>query len=552
MDEERVRFYKSRTARKPRKFFWLLLIIPLIMIPLIWKKGKSSKEERGPVSINPELMSVAEHARTSVVAIRTFDSQGNIKRKCSGFFLQGSNVLVTVRSAFIHASEFEVSKGGDIGNRTDTYYFENTKTDLIYIHAGKFSDIPPEVHTEDKVQSNDEIFIVSELERDHRPLIEGRIASIENLENWGKSYMLSCEFPDELNGSPVFTREGKVIGMARSILISETERVFFAIPYWMIHYQVKKKLKPLQDMSPYLHPQFLPRFPDQFELARYLFKNKSLSQAAGVLREYLKSHPNHMEAMYLLGLCLKSAEWSHAVDWFKKVLSIKPDHPEARIELGLVLLEHEKLFEAKEVLENAIQSAPSNVEVTVSLGRLYLETGETESSLRILNEALNTYGINDKRLYLLLGKAYSEKEENLTAYRNFENAVAIDPGYLEAYVEMALHFMKIKNIDSGINILLRAREWLPEESAIHCFLGVFYIWQGNIDGFKKEVTIVKDLDKRKEQRYSGLLNEFQFYANSPQSHKTYKIVGERIIKKVKDYREYYRKMQKKENKINRR
>lgn len=549
MDEERIAFYRSRIKKKAGKYLWFLLLIPLVLFLLMWGRGRTIEEKATQIKANQDFMKIAGRINDYIVSIHTFDARGNLKNRCRGFFLRKSKLIVTIRSAFSEAASFEVSNGAYGKERGNTFCVEQPQIDLIFISAYHFSYALGSLAPDEKVQPGKEIFILANLEKKSMSWIEGRVDRIENLQNWLKSYILSCEFPEELNGSPVFTKEGNVIGLARSIEKSDNEKIYFVIPLWIImHAEDKKEAIPLERMSSYIHPQFLPTFPDHLTLARFLFEKGSSAQAAACIYEYLKSHPHHVKELYLLGKYSKSNNWSRAVDCFQKVLSLDPGHREARIELALTYFEQDKITEAKPILESVIQKMPFNTEVCIALSKVYLETGDTDSSLRILNEALYTYGISDKRLYLLLGKAYSAKGENMSAYLNFENAMAMDPCYTETYVEMAFHFMKIKNIDSGINFLLKACERLPEENVFHFFLGIFYIWQGNIDGFKKSVAIVKDLDKKKDQCYSGFLSEYQSYVVSPWSFDKYKSIEKTILKRMGGYRGYFKKIQRRENK----
>lgn len=545
MDKEKVRFYKTGKRFDKRKFLWLFLILPLLMLPFFWKKSGSAKSERKPFQMNSELMKKAERFRNYITKIRIFDSMGNLKDTCSGFFYQRDNIVTTIRSPFREASEFEVSNIGS-SNRSYLFFSENPKSDLIYIPANYPSDSMEALSFELKIYLGENVFLIANSDKAIFSVIEGHITSWETRDHWGTIYILSCKFPEEMNGGPVFNEAGKVIGMARSIPKNAEEMLYFVLPSSLIKHDINQKGQPLKEMSPYLHPQYFPEFQDNFELARFLHKNKSYTQASEYVKEYLKTHSNQPDAWYYLGKCQDTYHWDTAMDCYKKAISLNPDYLEAKIDLALILLERKKYYEARNILEEVLKKDPSNAETISVLASIYMKIEDYDSAFHILDEALNTYRINDKSILCMMGRIYSRKEENLLAYRCFEEAVTLDPYDSEAYIEMGLHFVHIRNIDSGIRAMKKAIAFLPEEGAAHCLLGVFYIWQGNVEGYNKERRIVRELDERNKHSYDGYIRNFNSYLNSIRTHKVFKKISNEISEKLSNFREYYIRIHEKE------
>ena len=118
-------------------------------------------------------------------------------------------------------------------------------------------------------------------------------------------------------------------------------------------------------------------------------ENSDFSSAEIQFSEILKDNPISEEALYGLILCSRNQDDSlKALEYVNELLKLNPNHSEALNQFGLIMVEQEKLSDARNAFISAIEIAPGFVEVQRNLAELYIleedyETG-VQTYLRIL------------------------------------------------------------------------------------------------------------------------------------------------------------------------
>jgi cytochrome c-type biogenesis protein CcmH/NrfG len=75
---------------------------------------------------------------------------------------------------------------------------------------------------------------------------------------------------------------------------------------------------------------------------------------------------------------------------FEQVLTLAPGKPEALVGLGTLYLNQNKITEAIELLEQAVQGNPEMREALFALGMAYFASGDTASAKATLQKFLDT------------------------------------------------------------------------------------------------------------------------------------------------------------------
>jgi len=118
-------------------------------------------------------------------------------------------------------------------------------------------------------------------------------------------------------------------------------------------------------------------------------ENSDFSSAEIQFSQILKDNPISEEALYGLTLCSRSQDDNlKAFEYVNELLKLNPNHSEALNQFGLIMVEQEKLSDARNAFILAIEIAPRFVEVQRNLAELYIleedyETG-VQTYLRIL------------------------------------------------------------------------------------------------------------------------------------------------------------------------
>ena len=119
-------------------------------------------------------------------------------------------------------------------------------------------------------------------------------------------------------------------------------------------------------------------------------------------------------------IALQSHDLVKAEAWFRRVLKIDPKYSDAALILSQLLTGEQKYSEGIAVLEKAIDLAPDNSALQYQLGYTYLQNGQREKGLPLLEKVLATetrsnrfndvaYSLANKNVSLDLAKQYGDK-----------------------------------------------------------------------------------------------------------------------------------------------
>lgn len=171
--------------------------------------------------------------------------------------------------------------------------------------------------------------------------------------------------------------------------------------------------------------------------AQLLRGAKRSEDAYQILQQGLAKLPNHPDLLYETAML---AEKTGRPDVFeqllRKLIQIQPDHAHAYNALGYSLLErHERIPEAVELVEKALQLAPDDAAIMDSVGWGYYRSGRLDESLKMLRRAFA--GNPDPEVAAHLGEVLwmlGDKEE---AKKVWQDSLKAHPGnpLLQAIIE---------------------------------------------------------------------------------------------------------------------
>lgn len=123
--------------------------------------------------------------------------------------------------------------------------------------------------------------------------------------------------------------------------------------------------------------------------AQLLRASKQPAEAYRVLRQSLEKQPIHPDLLYETAMAAdlngKHAEFEQLM---RKLIQIKPDHAHAYNALGYSMLERkERLPEAMELVNKALQLAPDDPAIMDSVGWGYYRSGNLDESVKMLRRA---------------------------------------------------------------------------------------------------------------------------------------------------------------------
>lgn len=193
--------------------------------------------------------------------------------------------------------------------------------------------------------------------------------------------------------------------------------------------------------------QLAPNLQDLIDLALQHHSAGRFPEAESIYKQTLKAHPDHPDALHLLGVIAHQVNKNEiAVDFISKALAINPNFAEAHNNLGSALQALERLDDAVASYRNAIAIKPNYTEAHNNLAGVLRDLGRLD--------------------------------ESVTSYRK---VIAINPDYAEAHINLGVALQTLGHLDDAVASYRKALVIKPEHTGARCNLAIALNGQGNAD-----------------------------------------------------------------------
>jgi len=215
------------------------------------------------------------------------------------------------------------------------------------------------------------------------------------------------------------------------------------------------------------------------ELAFSLHQQEKLEEAIALYAAFLNEHPDHFDALHLMGLATGQAGRVEAAEaFFCKAISIKSDFAQIYTSYALLLHDHKRLEEARDCYRNAIIVAPDYAEA-------YCDGGVVLDYLNEVQEAITSYS----RATLLkpdhamafnnLGGAHKKINRLEEAIAHYDDAISIDPQYALAYSNRGVALKGLKRIEDALDDQDKAMCLAPDYADAYWNKGLVQLLTGD-------------------------------------------------------------------------
>lgn len=181
----------------------------------------------------------------------------------------------------------------------------------------------------------------------------------------------------------------------------------------------------------------LAALPAEVVTAFSMYADGELTEAEDLIRGYLLTHGNHVEAMRLLakiGMDLDVTDDAELL--LENVLLMEPAHHLARHEYAIVLLKRHKPVQAREQMERLLKFDPDNSAYRTTYATACTGLGDFDRALPLYREVLAEMP-NNPDLHLSIGHALKTLGKTPEAIDSYRAAAAARPRYGEAYWSLA-------------------------------------------------------------------------------------------------------------------
>lgn len=167
-----------------------------------------------------------------------------------------------------------------------------------------------------------------------------------------------------------------------------------------------------------------------------------------------------------------------------------PDHIEAMHYLGLLYAEQGEMDSAQYYLEHAVKLNPNDLSMQLHLANVYKARSNYAEAFRILNDVIKDYP-QFAAAYNNLGTLYYAQEQWQDAVRSYKTAIDLRPDYIDAYYNLGLALNKEGHSSEAINAYRALIELAPQHPGGHFQLGCLLMEQNNYQAAIDEFYIVE-------------------------------------------------------------
>ena len=206
-----------------------------------------------------------------------------------------------------------------------------------------------------------------------------------------------------------------------------------------------------------------------------------LQEAESTYRRALDLHPDHPEALHLLGLVTyRSGRLDQAVALLQKAIHQDARNALYHFNLGIILHKQGRTDEATESYREALRLNPNHAEAHNNLGNTLRELGDIQESIASYERAI-TVRPAYAEAHNNLGVAFKEQGNIDLALASYEEALRINPNHAEAHCNKGLALQGRGRIEEAVSAIQTALRIRPDYAKAHHSLGLAYLWQQHFD-----------------------------------------------------------------------
>ena len=185
------------------------------------------------------------------------------------------------------------------------------------------------------------------------------------------------------------------------------------------------------------HVSTLQKLPPQVVRAAMLFSDGDLSAAENILKTYLQTTGEHVEALRLLASLERERGVLHEAErLLESALKLAPNYRATRLDYVRMLIDRQKYPQADEVIHAMLSSEPGSTDCLSLYAAVCVGLGRYEPAI-VLYRRLLAASPASAELHVALGHALRSVGRQEEAIKSYKTAAAIRPSFGDSYWSLA-------------------------------------------------------------------------------------------------------------------
>lgn len=346
--------------RRSLRLFPLAFV--LLLAPAIYAQDKEN------------LPALVKRVKPAVVAIATYDANGEPLMTGSGFFLRPGQVVTNlhvVRGAV--KAEIKTLDGKGKVFPVDGALALDEEGDLALLSV----DMPLERSRSTELarelpDEGEPIFVIGNPLKLEGSVSDGIVSAVREVPNSYRIIQITAPISHGNSGSPVFNLKGQVLGVV-TIKVTNGQNINLAIAAARVAELTAGKLQPLSELGT----------KGKGDIAESLYRSGldslwlgNYDNAVGYFENAANKNPKRAEAWVQVGYCkVKQGKNQEAIKAYLQALQLKPNDADIHNKLGDAYYYAGRLREAIEEYTEAAHLRPDCAETFYNLAIAYSESG---------------------------------------------------------------------------------------------------------------------------------------------------------------------------------
>src|SRR5689334_12004609 len=326
------------------------------------------------VQAEETLPALVKRVKPAVVAIATYDSNGEALMTGSGFFLTPGQVVTNlhvIRGAA--RAEIKTLDGkGKIYPVTGALAVDE-EGDLALLGIDMPLDrIRSTELARELPDEGEQIFVIGNPLKLEGSVSDGIVSAVREVPNSYRIIQITAPISHGNSGSPVFNLRGQVLGVV-TVKVTNGQNINLAIAAGRVAQLHAGKSQPLPELA----------LKSKGDVAESLYRSGldslwlgNYDNAVGYFENAANKNPRRAEAWVQVGYCkVKQGKTMEAIHAYQQALQLKPADPEIHNKLGDAYYYSGRLREAIESYTEAARLRPDWAETFYNLAVAYSESG---------------------------------------------------------------------------------------------------------------------------------------------------------------------------------